>query len=248
MPARKNIRACGILCVLLALASGAQAAETVASKTIQEWYAVAVGGLNLRDKPEITGKKLALIPFGTRLEATGNEVMNYQKADYWTQVRYNDQAGWVSNRLLNTHALPENPPKNFDWRGKVFYNAPSHWKHSHGSTLGEEHGLTSYTVKGVQYLTFEKLNRRIGQFPEWTILDFLRIEKPQDHVDIGGGDCTDANGQSVSIDVAKELPGRRQVGNTEEFRLSRAWVADTKQGKLIPVPVQGIVCKIVMMD
>ena len=99
MSARKKIRAFSFFCVLLALASGAQAAETVASKTIQEWYAVAVGGLNLRDQPAMTGKKLALIPFGTRLEATGNEVMNYQKADYWTEVRYKDQTGWV--RLPN---------------------------------------------------------------------------------------------------------------------------------------------------
>lgn len=232
----------------LTMAPGAYSIETVATRSIREWYAVAVGGLNLRDQPAMTGKKLALIPFGTKLEATGNEVMNYQKADYWTEVRYKDQTGWVSHKLLNTQALPENPPRDFDWRGKIFYNAPSHWKYGHGSMLGDEHGLTSYRVKDTQYLTFKKMNRRLGQVAEWTIVDFIRIDKPKDHVDIGGGDCTDANGQSVSIDVAKELPERRQVGNTEEFRLSRAWVADTKQGKLIPVPVQGIVCKIVMMD
>lgn len=232
----------------LCFASGLMAVETVETATIREWYAVAVGGLNLRDKPAMTGKKLAVIPFGTRLESTGNEVMNYQKADYWTEVKYKDQTGWVSNKLLNTQALPENPPQNFDWRGKIFYNPPSHWKHSHGSTFGEEHGFTSYMVKNVQYVTFEKMNRRLGQFPEWTIVDFLRIEKPKDHVDIGAGQCSDANGQSVNIDLAKDLPGRQRVGNTEQFRLSRAWVADTKEGKLIPLSVTGIVCKIQIMD
>lgn len=245
---RKKIAALNLCFGLLALATRLWAIDAAESKTIPKWYAVAVGGLNLRDKPAMTGKKLAVIPFGTELEATGNEVMNYQKADYWTEVRYKDQTGWVSNKLLNTQALPENPAGDFDWRGKIFYNAPSHWKPGHGSTLDEAHGLTSYNVKGVQYLTFEKMNRRIGQFPEWTIVDFLRIEKPKDHVGIGAGECTDSNGQSVSIDVSKELPGRKRVDNTEQFRLSQAWVADIKQGRFVPFPVQGVVCKINIMD
>jgi len=231
-------------CVLLASLGSAHAVETVNTADIKEWYAVAVGGLNLRDQPSQKGKKLALIPFGTKLEATGNESMDSQKGDYWTEVKHKGQIGWVSNRLLNTHDLPEKPAVDFDWRGKVFYNAPSNWKSGGGSLLGDDFSISYYRVKSTQFLLLEKLNRRVGNFAEWRIIDFLRIEDPNHNVGGGGGTCTAPNGADVKIDITQELAGRGQKDGYEIYRLSRAWVTDTTQGKFVEVPVKGVVCKV----
>ena len=61
---------------------------TAAVKTVQ-----ATANMNLRSKPSISGKKLALIPKGTKLTVGSTK-------PGWSQVRYAGKTGWASSAYL----------------------------------------------------------------------------------------------------------------------------------------------------
>ncbi|MBR5307806.1 MAG: SH3 domain-containing protein [Clostridia bacterium] len=54
---------------------------------------IATGGLRLRDQPNLSGKKLALIPDGTIITVEG-------EYDGWAYTRYEGKYGWCSSEFL----------------------------------------------------------------------------------------------------------------------------------------------------
>ena len=63
----------------------------------------ARSGLNLRDKPDTSGKRIAAIPQGERvefLEETGNEVKIGNATGKWSRIKWREHTGWAFGGFL----------------------------------------------------------------------------------------------------------------------------------------------------
>ena len=70
------------------------------------------GTLNLRAEPSTTGKVLAQIPYGTKLETL-------QLNDTWSKTTYNSKEGYVMNKFLVANLPKEITKENL----KQIYNS-----------------------------------------------------------------------------------------------------------------------------
>jgi D-alanyl-D-alanine carboxypeptidase len=67
-------------------------------RTGTTWIMQTTANLNLRSAPSTSGKKLAVVPKGTRLTVPATK-------SGWSQVRHASQNGWVSGTYLR--AIPK---------------------------------------------------------------------------------------------------------------------------------------------
>src|SRR5262249_53931775 len=75
-------------------------------------YVAAKTGLSIREKPEVNGKVLDKIPYGTKVEVS----MDYDQEKtisvegmkgYWRKVKYNNKTGYI----IDSYLFPYAPPK-----------------------------------------------------------------------------------------------------------------------------------------
>lgn len=67
-------------------------------------YVSAQAGLRMRDKPDLDGEKLGVIPYNTKvkmLQITGDKMFIAGETGYWTEVDYNGSRGWVFGGFLS---------------------------------------------------------------------------------------------------------------------------------------------------
>jgi len=91
------------------LRSAANSTSTTSTSSSTEPGAVVgttTGSVNLRSVPNTKGDVLVIIPFSTKLTATGRVANNN-----WVQVTYNNQTGWITSAVYsvsrgNVNTLP----------------------------------------------------------------------------------------------------------------------------------------------
>lgn len=87
-----------ILGVLLLPSCKKPAAPVQAAERYAYFKVIARGGLNLREQPSVTAKRLLTIPQNTTgeiLQMTKESQKIQGRSGYWVQVKYNGQSGWI---------------------------------------------------------------------------------------------------------------------------------------------------------
>ena len=67
-------------------------------------YITAKGGLRMRGKPTLKGKKIGLIPEGTKvqlLDEKGKKIKLAGTTGKWSKVKWNDKTGWAFGGFLS---------------------------------------------------------------------------------------------------------------------------------------------------
>ncbi|MBN1500790.1 MAG: SH3 domain-containing protein, partial [Spirochaetes bacterium] len=70
----------------------------------------AISGLNMRENPDITSKKIVTIPFTeqiTVLETKSEELFLAGEYGHWSKVKWNNYEGWVFSGLLKDFNVKE---------------------------------------------------------------------------------------------------------------------------------------------
>ncbi|MCB1173492.1 MAG: SH3 domain-containing protein [Leptospiraceae bacterium] len=111
---------------------------TSAKVTPDTRYVDADGGLRMRSEPSLESQKLTTIPNGspvTILSTSGSTITIAQRSGRWTQVTYNNQAGWVFGGFLSS----TNPDVTKFWNLLPDYDTGVAWSANYWSTfcLGE---------------------------------------------------------------------------------------------------------------
>lgn len=138
-----------------------QQTKSPPQKAIKQVYVATEGGLFLRDKPSIEGKKITLMKPYSELDVLeeADQTITIQNANgKWLRVRYLDQEGWAfGGFLLTSEELAE---KDKDLRSYL-YNFKKGPKREQLSTIIEEYNQYISSDNATQIAKIQQLENRL---------------------------------------------------------------------------------------